>query len=904
MPAKSITNSTNIASLNSTILVDLCNGIFSIDISNSIWIGTGYENIEGVSVKIVNPYGVVIKNYPTSGYDINDPIDDTVEVDIPTQANNYQYGQYVVTVKLTDVPGVSYEVEKLVSFCAPDQNNKTKKYGSLSAILDGNCKSGKLFVSADNVPTYKGVISNSQVNSLVLKYPTVSQVDPLTTSHTSFSAVLFEGEYRFEGTICANYELGDSVSAQVQYKVKKIKNIRCLLDRSCVAARLSQLHAQLDTDCNDAEKYGTQGVIIHVLMLLSVIDANVNDGQDASDLIEELEGVLGCSCTCNCAEGTPIINNSPASDISIEGCNVSSEVVGLTTIYTIDNHNYITEIVDNGGALTISYPTLADCTKTQTITLNIGVVYTQIKAQISNSTEYNYWASVIKNALSGLDATCLGLNSIQVNELTLKQLVQAIITNQCAGGTCNAIISTPDTIAAASDVIASWTNVSGVYEVAAYLDGELKGTVLSPANSFRFIGAADGNNHEWLLVPKCTNGSIGEYLSGSFIEFGCPLIASPSVTSASVTDNCPFDLTSLVDPLPLGITAEWHNLNNTNTSSLVSDPTNAIGGVYFLFGKNSDGCYSVGRQVILECTTLTSCSAPQNLLAEYIVGGFRLRFQSAAYPPPDNSYTVKRRLSSDADVSGSYTTIGTPTWNATASRWEILDTTALNNTLYVYRAISNCSSSAPYIDYTFANITCPTLTLTPGDTDMDYSFTSVSSNITKYEVKIYHGASLIHTDTVLPAYSTPITGTFIYLSEATGYSVRVRAYIGAFYKDCDLVNSATTGGAPVNNMLISNAATDVTVNSSTVSGVPYFAFSEGSFPLATGGTTILGIHSDFTGAIRLSISGTSFTATAKLYVDAILVDCIDLTVGTGNLFDSRPYVTAESVEIVIENGTC
>src|SRR6185503_14988704 len=130
MPATNITNSANIASLDSKIVVDECAGNFYTDITPSIWIGTGYNNVLGASVQIVNPYGVIIKNYPTSGYDIYPPMSSVVTVAIPTQAGNYQYGQYSVNVQLTDANGNVYTVSKQLTICAPNPQNKTVKYGS------------------------------------------------------------------------------------------------------------------------------------------------------------------------------------------------------------------------------------------------------------------------------------------------------------------------------------------------------------------------------------------------------------------------------------------------------------------------------------------------------------------------------------------------------------------------------------------------------------------------------------------------------------------------------------------------------------------------------------------------------------------------------------------------------
>lgn len=793
---KTITDSVNIASLDFAELSDLCEGIFSIDLSPSIWISGGASNVLGASVKVTNPYGVVIKYPTTSGYDIYPPMTSTVEVDIPTQASNYQYGTYSVEVFLTDANGTIYTLTKPVKICAPNKN-KNVNYGSLSATLDGNCVTGRVAIMADTVPTYQGSISDSQVNDFTLKYPTVSEMSPEETNIGAFSAQLFEGEYRFEGTICAHYSLGDNLFANVNYRVKRYKTIRCLLDKSCVAARLAELQYQISQDCTDKEKIATQNTIINSLLLITVIDGLTNDGQDASDYISQLESVLGCVCTCNCADGTPIIPINPTGDFVVQGCNVTVETAGLTVTYTIENYAYVVDVAENGNAITITSPTLEDCTKTQVITFNIEVVYDQIKGQIVNTTEYNYWSSIVNHSLDDLEVECLGGSQESWNEYGLQQRLQMIINKACAGGSCDAHVVLNTVTNTGSDVTVTWYKTGSPFEVYAYLDNVFYGSVLYTELSYTFVGAADGEAHTYYIFPRCTNGAIGFGIGGSFTYFGCPTISAPTVTDSNVEDaSCPYDLSALVNTLPLGITAEWHNLNNTLASSLVANPTLANGGVYYVFAKDSSGCYSLGTQVILTCSSATACTAPQNLLVESISSGFRVRFQGATYPPPSNSYTVKRRLKSSPDISGSYTTIGTPTWNLGVSKWEILDATASNNTLYVYRAISNCTSSAPYADYDFANISCPTVTLTPHNTSMGYSFTGVGGSVDKYEVSIYEAdqVTLVHMDTVVPAFSSPITGTFVYLTSGVVYAVRVKVFIGTYSTTCGFQTSETSGG--------------------------------------------------------------------------------------------------------------
>lgn len=873
MPALNITDSSNIASLDSLIIADLCAGEFYVSLTPSVFIGSGANNVLGASIKIINPFNVVIKDYPSTGYDIVPPMTGIITVDVPVQASNYQYGNYTISVLLTDSTNTQYSLTKIVVLTQPDQNNKTVNYGSLSAQLNGVCKDGVVYIIADTVPVYSGVISDSQVNAFTLEYPTSSGKAVLSTSIGSFTDALFEGIYKFNGTICADYPIGDNVFVKINYQLKKIKNILCSIDEGLVLAKLASLDAEINSDCTDAEIQDTVSTIITTLRLLKTIEVAAENGFDASDYIAELETVLGMPCNV-LSNSAPIINQNPNKDFNIVGRNVTKTTVGLTDTYTINNDIFTVAITPNGGALTITSAVLNGVTQTQTISLNLPNLYTQIKGQIVNSTEYSYWASIINKSWDSLDISCLsGITSPQWASYTYTQRSQVILAALCAGGSCNASIVDGALTHSAANVTKSWGNVANVYEVYAYLDGQFNGSVLYPATSYTFIGAADGSAHTFKLIAKCSNGLNGSALNGNFTYYGCPAIAAPIVSINNITSaSCPYNLTLLVSGLPTGITAEWHNLNNTSTSSLVPDATQVQDGSFFVFGKNSDGCYSLGVSVIVSCSSGTNCSAPQNLIVEAITGAYRIRFQSAAYPPPLNSYTVKRRLTSDPDVSGSYTTLATPTYNSGVARWEVSDATGTDNTQYTYRAISNCSSTSPYSDYNFANIICPVVTLTPTQTEMGYSFTNSGGGINKYDVKIYDnsGISLLNTNTITPAFSTPITGIFTGLTGGTSYKVNLRVYIGTYFQDCSFTTGTTVAPATLletgnTNTGVGGTRTQIAqVGASVVTGDIYQAqvYSHMVSYTAIGGDTPTTVATALTAAINATSEGSWNSASA------------------------------------------
>jgi hypothetical protein len=305
-----VTGSAYISELDSKILASLCSGNFEVDMTPSTYIAGGQAYLPGASVQIVNPLGITIKAYSTSGYDIEPPMTTVVEYPIPLVAGNFLYGTYLITVRLTDENDVDWEIEKPVNICPPDKKNKNKRTACLNASIKGNCVDGIVVIGLNTPPNYKGTVVDTQVNDLTLYYPTESELPPLETIMGSFSVQLYEGEYKLIGTVCATYDYGDNVFFEVKYDVKCSKQIKCIIDECCILAQLTELNLKLASDCTVAEKEATSNTIFDTLRLLKTIELTGSCGEDPSDYVTELEALLGCICTCNCNEGTPIIGTA------------------------------------------------------------------------------------------------------------------------------------------------------------------------------------------------------------------------------------------------------------------------------------------------------------------------------------------------------------------------------------------------------------------------------------------------------------------------------------------------------------------------------------------------------------------------------------------------------------------
>jgi len=887
MPGTQITGSTNLTLLDSRIYASVCSGDIVVDTSPSIFLGDGADNVLGVKVQITNPYGVVIKPYGGS-YDIAPPLTYNYTFEIPTQAGKYQFGIYQVAVQITDADGSTHVVSKPVNVCTYNSNT----YPCDDRVrLIADCKNGQVTFQLAEPPTFKGVFAEDVSQTVVIDYPTASGLASFTTTYRNFSVQLFQGVYKATVDVCATYNMGDNIYLLLPYHVVVEKNVKCLLDYSCIWPAIKKLNDKIDSCQNQKDKEDSARKTLLALLALQSAELANLAGADASDYINDLEDILDCQCTCDCS-GSPILNNSPSTNVSIEGCTVTKTTVGLTDIYTIGARNYALSInTASSSIIGISDVSEYDCVLTQELSFDVNAAYTAIKAEINNATEYNFWASVLNNVLNDLPADCIsGWAS-----MTFAQKINTIKTIACAGGSCSASISGAAANASGADVILTFTQTGGM-SADIYVDGILQGNVLIGVNTFTLVGFADGANHTYIILPKCSNGSYGTPAVGTFGFISCPFIQPPTLSASNVNATCPFDLTSMVYPAPpLGITIEWHNQNNTLASSLVPDDENVSGGVYYAFAKDSAGCYSSAAALTVVCAS-DSCTAPQSMLVEDAGGGFKVSFLSANNPPPLNSYTVKRKAAADPDVDGSYTTIGTPTFNSSTNRWEITDGTASDNTLYTYKAQSNCSSSTPYVLYNFANIDCPSLTLTPDDDQIDYSFTGSGGEIDKYEVSLYDstGAVLLEMQTIIPAFSNPITGTFTYLTADTQYKVRVVAYIGTYAKTCDFFTTTTTG---TTNYTLQSAY-NFSIDSVTGTGIP-------SLPATGLNTTLTGTHTGISGTAQVTLSG-SVVATTKLilFVNDVQIACQAVAAAGVYSFPGLSILAADNVKFALNLGSC
>lgn len=133
----------------------------------------------------------------------------------------------------------------------------------------------------------------------------------------------------------------------------------------------------------------------------------------------------------------------------------------------------------------------------------------------------------------------------------------------------------------------------------------------------------------------------------------------------------------------------------------------------------------------------------------------------------------------------------------------------LDNHIYDFRVITNCAGGTPTPSVATQQIklTCPSVSTTPSDVSIGYSFTELGGSITAYTVKLFNSAGDTELASQTPSGTTTRSGTFSALTASTAYKIRVIVTAGAFSKtDCAMVSVSTTATPAC------NAPTDVTAS--------------------------------------------------------------------------------------------
>jgi hypothetical protein len=234
-------------------------------------------------------------------------------------------------------------------------------------------------------------------------------------------------------------------------------------------------------------------------------------------------------------------------------------------------------------------------------------------ANTGSSAVVVYYHAVVTTTASDPTGTTNSL-TVTVNPLPTSAISSNVGAAVCAG---TSVVLTGSSNAASP--VYTWYNNNSIVSGAA-------SSTYSPSISGNYtLKVADG-------VSSCSSTSS----SSSVNIVSPPTTPNITSTSANICANSTIDLTAY-QPAPTGgIAYEWHTVaTNPSNGNLVSNAsTLATGGTYYLYAKNSTGCYSTASVgFVLTVTTIPQLVITSANSKTYILGDAAIALSASVTNP-------------------------------------------------------------------------------------------------------------------------------------------------------------------------------------------------------------------------------------------------------------------------------
>lgn len=273
-------------------------------------------------------------------------------------------------------------------------------------------------------------------------------------------------------------------------------------------------------------------------------------------------------------------------------------------------------------------------------------------------------------------------------------------------------------------------------------------------------------------VNDCVGTTV---VSCPSLSLNSPVVAGGSVTISWVSTATQFNVyfDGVLEP---GMPTSSLSFNKTG----LADGTHVIQ-VYALCPGGTANSASTNFIVNTTCPTASGLNVS-------IAGGTASMTWTAATGPNVSTQDVQYRLQGAASWT-THSNVSSSTTNATITGLAL-------NEIYEFRVVTICSVGGPTGSpiFTTTELTCPTLTLTPSNTSIQYQFSSVGGDVNQYVVELLNntGTIVLQTKTENAPFASVITNTFTGLTNATNYQIRVTVKAGSFIKVCGVQAISTT----------------------------------------------------------------------------------------------------------------
>lgn len=402
-------------------------------------------NVVGIVFKLTSPSGIIYHNNTNYAIpDITPNLPSPFSKNMPTFNTAVEYGTYTVIGSIKDGDGTVYQLTKTLNVCKPKQcKGATGSNSCVTIEKKVDCLKSALIYSDVTIYTYNGV-EGDVVCDVDVTLPTSTGLPPLLNNNIKqFSlSPIYNGAYIFTANNTATYYFGDGQTVVILYKLDETIDVNCsisLCELECALAEYIKEYETLKGTGSTKERTMASNIVL-LSVKLQQLRMSIECGNDVTELLTEVETILGKKCSCDCgavnAAGTQVETNTTIQ--ILEGCgdiSVETTEIGNTTTFTISDITYIIDTNrPNGVTITMNEEGCArtyfidicpdnmdlcnayylqtinpeDISENETTTFNsnnnVGEVFNHFNNQIENLREYLVpsisWTTVTDGQLS------------------------------------------------------------------------------------------------------------------------------------------------------------------------------------------------------------------------------------------------------------------------------------------------------------------------------------------------------------------------------------------------------------------------------------------------------------------------------------------------------------------------
>lgn len=370
---------------------NFCSGKLDLSINDEEFAGVVYFVIQGP--------GGLVHSGSQNNPDITDPTE-TVSFNLQKTGGQYIFGNYTVEGYFI-YDGQVKKVSKSIDLCEPPCHINADGKSEFKLGISIDCVQDQIIFRDNNVYQYAGVKGVVTYDSAVVR-PSVGK-EPGEVFAIEYMPFVSGNNLNGTHVACmdseASFYMGDNVFVILCYSCKKEFKVQCSLNLCSVICDLEDLIAASDPEnCKDLKtQKENQAKTARLISLITLAKEKIACGLDASEVITEIESLLGKDCGCGCEEATPVSASSDPLlwDITEGDCgNVSVlKIPNPTTggyTYKLDTKKYRLQVSeDSEDIISLSNPEDELCYYKQVISIDADRLVNMVLEQPSVSVNTN-----------------------------------------------------------------------------------------------------------------------------------------------------------------------------------------------------------------------------------------------------------------------------------------------------------------------------------------------------------------------------------------------------------------------------------------------------------------------------------------------------------------------------------